>query len=172
MAYTDVQVPSLNDPGIHRVDNTNFITLLTQMATARDNLIQKYKDPNITSSEVQEKLVGYHLEMINLILKNSSLNEILDIYKQLHIDYKSTYMSVSQALTGLITLEDDKDATKLRNIVTLFGTATNEKKIRQTINIDTLSNLIDGENSIIEDKDPNTVISNLANYLNNIEIEE
>ena len=166
MAYTDVQVPSLNDKGLHRVDNTNFITLLTKMTNARDELIKKYKDPNLSSSKVQEKLVGYHLEMINLILENSSLNEILDIYKQLHIDYKSTYMSVGQSLTGLTTLVDDKDATKLRSISTLFSTATNEKSIRQEINIDTLSKLINGDNSIIEAKDSDIVVSNIANYLN------
>ena len=165
MAYTDVQVPSLSDPGLFRDDSTNFVELLTQMNEARDNLIREFKKPN-KNSTIEKRLVGYHLEMINIILKNSAITEILDIYKQLHIDYKTSYMAIGESLTGLLTLEDDKDRTKLRIISTLFSTATNAVDIRQNIDIDVLSSLIDGDSSIIEVEDSNAVISDLVNYLN------
>ena len=165
MAYTDVNVPSLSDPGLFRVDDTDFVKLLTQMNTARDNLILEFKKPD-WNSVVSNRIVTYHLEMINIILKNSSIKEILDVYKQLHIDYKTTFMSLGNSLTGILTLTDTKDRAKLKNISNIFSTATDPEDIRQTINIDVLSNLINGNSSIIESDDPSAVVSDLTNYLN------
>ena len=161
----DIQIPTLNDAGLHRDKDTNFIEVLTQMTVARNNFI-KEMEMSSRSEKVQKNIIKYHLEMINIILKNSAITEILNIYKQLHTDYKTSHMALGMYLTGLITVEDDLDAAKLRTISTLFANATNAEDIKQKITIDTLSNLIHGTTSIIEAENSDAIISNLANYLN------